>query len=75
MGASNMHSTTQFGRAFGGNGRPVATARRIGNTVAELRVMARYLRHVLVNELGVNAFRAMFADTTSAMELDASGTR
>jgi N12 class adenine-specific DNA methylase len=62
-------------------GRPVltmATATPIANTVAELWVMARYLRPDLLEELHVGAFdgfRAMFADTTSDMEIDASGTR
>jgi N12 class adenine-specific DNA methylase len=61
--------------------RPVltlATATPIANTVAELWVMARYLRPELLDDLHVSAFdgfRAMFADTTSEMEIDASGTR
>jgi N12 class adenine-specific DNA methylase len=62
-------------------GRPVATmatATPIANTVAELWIMARYLGPQLLDDLHVSAFdsfRAMFADTTSAMELDTSGTR
>ena len=55
-----------------------ATGTPVSNTAAEIWVMARYLRPDLCERLGVanfDDFRAQFCDTTSAMELDASGTR
>jgi N12 class adenine-specific DNA methylase len=62
-------------------GMPVvtfATGTPVSNTAAEVWVLARYLRPDLCNELGVanfDDFRAQFCDTSSAMELDPSGTR
>jgi N12 class adenine-specific DNA methylase len=55
-----------------------ATATPIANTVAEMWIMGRYVRPDLLADLGMStfdAFRAQFADTVTAMELDASGTR
>jgi N12 class adenine-specific DNA methylase len=55
-----------------------ATGTPVTNTVAELWVLASYLRPDLLDELGISAFdafRAQFTTTTSEMELDASGTR
>ena len=50
-----------------------ATGTPVSNTVAELWVAIRYLRPDLLAEYGVDsfdAFRAVFCDTTSEMELD-----
>ncbi|HUZ82334.1 MAG TPA: helicase-related protein, partial [Gaiellaceae bacterium] len=51
----------------------MATGTPVSNTVAELYIAMRYLRPDLLYEYGVSsfdAFRAVFCDTTSDMELD-----